>query len=405
MSSYNHLFRPERIGEIEIRNRIVRAGTSETMAGDSGEVTDQLIELYETLSRNLVGLIITGHLYCHARGQYAYHQTGIYDDSLIPGLRRLTDAVHRHGGTIFAQLAHAGSQSRVSGQMPVAPSPVPNALTGRPVAEAGEDEIQEAILTFGSAAARAAEAGFDGVHIHGANGYLISEFSSPLTNRRADGWGGSVARRDRFAYEVVRAVREAVPSEMPVTMKLGMFDAAPGGLTIDEEAGRAGRLVAEGLDAVEVSCNVMQRPTDSARKYIAVGPRRALLDWLPQRVFSPAAAEAYFADAARTLRGYVDCPIILVGGMRRRETMERILERRDADFIAMARPFIREPDLVRRLAEGGDVAAACTSCNLCLTHESHHSLRCWRVPRQRLLEHAWYQLRGGFNVTFTPRSH
>ena len=107
MSSYNHLFRPERIGEIEIRNRIVRAGTSETMAGDSGEVTDQLIELYETLSRNLVGLIITGHLYCHPRGQYAHHQTGIYDDSLIPGLRRLTDAVHRHGGAIFAQLAHA----------------------------------------------------------------------------------------------------------------------------------------------------------------------------------------------------------------------------------------------------------------------------------------------------------
>lgn len=405
MSSDTSLFRPGRIGQIEIRNRIVRAGTSETMAGESGEVTDPLIELYETLSRNLVGLIITGHLYCHPRGQYAYHQTGIYDDSLIPGLRRLTEAVHRHGGAIFAQLAHAGSQSRVPGQVPVAPSPVPNALTGRPVAEADEDEIGEAILAFGSAAARAAEAGFDGVHLHGANGYLISEFSSPLTNRRDDGWGGSVARRDRFAYEVVRAVREAVPSEMPVTMKLGMFDAAPGGLTIDEAAGRAGRLVTEGLEAIEVSCNVMQRPSDSAKKYVAVGPWRALLDWLPQRVFWPSPAEAYFADAARAVRNQADCPIILVGGMRRLETMERVLERGDADFIAMARPFIREPDLVRRLAEGGDVAAACTSCNLCLTHESHHALQCWRVPRKRLWEHAWYRLRGGFSVTFTPRSH
>src|SRR5258708_32913601 len=128
--------------------------------------------------------------------------------------------------------------------MPVAPSPVPNALTGRPVAEAGEDEIQEAILAFGSAAARAAEAGFDGVHIHGANGYLISEFSSPLTNHRDDGWGGSAAQRDRFAYEGVRAVREAGPSEMPRTMKLGMFDAAPGGLTIDEAAAPARPFVA-----------------------------------------------------------------------------------------------------------------------------------------------------------------
>src|SRR5260370_23596495 len=194
MSSYSHLFQPGRIGGIEIRNRIVRAGTSETMAADSGEVTDQLIELYETLSRNLVGLIITGHLYCHPRGQYAHHQTGIYNDSLIPGLRRLTDAVHRHGGAIFAQLAHAGSQSRVPRQMPVAPSPVPNALTGRPVAEAGEDEIPQGVIAFGSAAARAAEAGFDGVHIHVANGDLTTAVSSPLPKLSAPPPGATAPR-------------------------------------------------------------------------------------------------------------------------------------------------------------------------------------------------------------------
>ena len=168
------LFEPGRIGPLEVRNRLVRAGTSETMAGARGEVTDELIALYETLAKNGVGLIITGHLYCHPRGQYAPQQTGIYSDDLIPGLSRLTEAVRGHGARIFAQVAHAGSQSRVPGNVPLAPSPVPNPLTGRDVAEATEQEIRDAIAGFAAGARRAVAAGFDGVHIHGANGYLIS---------------------------------------------------------------------------------------------------------------------------------------------------------------------------------------------------------------------------------------
>jgi 2,4-dienoyl-CoA reductase-like NADH-dependent reductase (Old Yellow Enzyme family) len=137
------LFQPGTIGRLELRNRVVRAGTSETMATAAGEVTDELIALYERLAAGGVGLILTGHLYCHPRGQYAARQTGIHSDRLVPGLRRLTEAVHRHGGRIFAQLAHAGSQSRVGENRPLAPSPVPNALTGRPVGEASEEEIRE----------------------------------------------------------------------------------------------------------------------------------------------------------------------------------------------------------------------------------------------------------------------
>src|ERR1700680_4908058 len=185
------LFQPGRIGPVIVENRIVRAGTSETAAGESGEVTDELVRIYESLARNRVGLILTGHMFCHPRGRYAARQVGIHDDGMLPGLTRLVEAVHRNGGKVFAQLAHAGSQSRVPDNRPLAPSPVPNALTGRMVDEATEDEIAEAIAAFAAAARRAAEAGFDGVHIHGANGYLISEFSSPLTNRRTDRWGGS----------------------------------------------------------------------------------------------------------------------------------------------------------------------------------------------------------------------
>src|ERR1700716_1984471 len=258
------LFQPGRIGPVTTANRIVRAGTSETAAGDSGEITDQLVEIYEELARNQVGLILSGHMFCDPRGRYALRQVGIHEDGMLPGLRRLVQAVHRHGGKIFAQLAHAGSQSRVTGNRPLAPSPVPNALTGRMVDEASEDEIGEAIAAFASGAARAVEAGFDGVHIHGANGYLISEFSSPLTNKRADRWGGTPEGRDTFAVEVLTAVRKAVPASIAVTVKLGLQDAVPGGMELAEGVRRGEILATAGADAIEVSCNAMRLPSDSA---------------------------------------------------------------------------------------------------------------------------------------------
>jgi 2,4-dienoyl-CoA reductase-like NADH-dependent reductase (Old Yellow Enzyme family) len=396
------LFKPGRIGPVTTANRIVRAGTSETAAGDSGEVTDELVRIYESLARNRVGLILSGHMFCHPRGRYAARQVGINDDAMLPGLTRLAEAVHRHGGKVFAQLAHAGSQSRVPGNRPLAPSPVPNALTGRPVDEASGQEIEEAIAAFAGGAARAAEAGFDGVHIHGANGYLISEFSSPLTNRRTDRWGGAPGARDTFALEVLKSVRAAVPENMAVTVKLGLEDAVPRGMQLAEGVRRGEVLAAAGADAIEVSCNAMSFPTDSAKQYVAVGPSRALGDLLPHRLFSRPQREAYFLEPARELRTRVSIPIILVGGMRTRATMERIVGSGDADFIAMARPFIREPDLVLKLAQGTLESVACTSCNLCLMHESHHALRCWRVPRRRLLEHAVYRVRGGFREAHRP---
>jgi 2,4-dienoyl-CoA reductase-like NADH-dependent reductase (Old Yellow Enzyme family) len=161
-------------------------------------------------------------------------------------------------------------------------------------------------------------------------------------------------------------------------------------------------LAAAGADAIEVSCNAMRLPSDSAKQYVAVGPSRALSDLLLHRLLSRPHREAYFLESARQLRSRTSTPIILVGGMRTRSTMERIVASGDADFVAMARPFIREPDLVLKLAEGKRESVACTSCNLCLMHESHHSLRCWRVPRRRLLEHAMYRVSGGFRETHRP---
>jgi 2,4-dienoyl-CoA reductase-like NADH-dependent reductase (Old Yellow Enzyme family) len=399
------IFQPASIGPVALRNRLVRAATGEAMGRADGSATDQLVALYETLARNEVGLIITGHLFVERRGRYVAGQTGIDADSLVPGLRRLTDAVHRHGGKIFAELAHAGSQSRVPETTPLAPSPVPNELTGREVAGASPEEVELALEAFAQGARRAVQAGFDGVHVHGANGYLISEFMSPLTNRREDVWGD----RDAFALELVRRVRAQVPADRAVTMKLGCFDAVeePGGLTVEESVRRAGLLVAAGLDAIEVSCNVMRLPSDSAAQYVAVDRRRALEDLLLHRLHRGAGEEAYFLPLAQALRAEVDTKVMLVGGLRRRETMERVLRDPAVDFVNLSRPFIREPDLARQLAEGRTGRVDCTSCNLCLTHEGHHSLRCWRTPRHRLLQHAVYRFTGGFKraPTIGTRGH
>ncbi len=361
-------------------------------------VTDALVAIHERLARGGIGLIVTGHMFCHRRGRYEHLQTGIDHEGLIPGLRRLTDAVHRHGGKIFAQIAHAASQSIVAENEPLAPSAIPNVMTGRMVRDASPDEIEEAVRAFAAAARRAAEAGFDGVHIHGANGYLISEFRSPLTNRRTDEWGGSQERRDAFGVAVVRAVREALPAGLGLSMKVGFEDVVDetGGLSVDEAVEGARRFVEAGLDAIEVSSNLMaDYERASIVPYVAVDSRRALEDLLPHRLFKREAPEAYFLPYARRARD-LGTKIILVGGLRRTATMERLLESGDADFVAMARPLIREPELVRKLETGWRGRVECVSCNICLMHEDHHSLRCWRVPRRRLLRHAAYRLGGGF---------
>ncbi len=391
------LFDEVAVGSAVFRNRLIRAGTSESMADpETGIMTAALLDLYESLAANKVGGIITGHLFVHPRGRYARGQTGIHDEVVLPGLAELTNRVHRHQGVIFAQLAHAGSQTRVPGNSPLAPSPVPNPLTGSDVGEATPGEIDETVEAFVRAAGRAVSAGFDGVHIHGANGYLISEFGSPLTNRRTDQWGGSAEARGRFAGEVVRAVRAAVPPGFPVTMKIGFVDALPGGLGLDESVDRAGRLVDAGLDAIEVSCGLMSAPTDSAMTYVAVGPKRAAGDLLIHRLLASPRPEAYFRPWAQMLRARVDTKVILVGGMRTTETMRDVVASGDADLVAMARPLIREPDLIAQIQAGREGQVDCTSCNLCLIHEGHHPLQCWRTPRIRLLQHAAYRLSGGF---------
>jgi 2,4-dienoyl-CoA reductase-like NADH-dependent reductase (Old Yellow Enzyme family) len=372
------VFDPIRIGDLAIKNRFVHSATCEEMAEGDGAVTEKILRRYAQLARGGVGLIIPGHMYVHPFGKAHAHQTGIHSDALTAGLARLAAAVHDQEGKIAFQLAHGGRQSpkKLIGRPPLAPSghgldPV---TLNRPRAmDAGL--IEETIDAFGAAARRAAEAGADAVQIHAAHGYLVNEFLSPFFNRRQDGWGGSEEGRFRFLGEIVAKVRGVLPPRMPVLVKLNADDFTPRpGITPALAAAYAKRLVGLGVAAVEVSGGTYYGFQTIRGEVPGKEIARALPAWMrpaariklkwqqPANRFQA----AYNLSAAETIKPALDGrPLILVGGLRGLAQMNDLIAREAADLIAMSRPFIREPSLVRRFAEGKATEASCISCNRC----------------------------------------
>ena len=386
---------PGVIGEVHIANRLVRASTSETMATAEGTATERLASFYGELAAGGVGLILTGHIYVETRGQASANQLGLYDDSQIPAMRVVTDAVHAAGGVIFAELGHAGSQTALTGVDPIAPSVTANAMYGRQPRAMTSDDINFVIDSFANAARRAVDAGYDGIHIHGGNGYLISEFSSPITNHRTDEWGGSANRRSRFFLAVYDAVRSAVGSQTPITARIGLADSIAGGLTIQESVVLAQELAKRGVDGLEPTYGIMRSYRENIPLYVSVNSSQAVKNVLLQRLVRPKATEAHYRAFARALKASVTVPIILVGGIRTTEMMTAILGSGDADFLAMSRPFIREPDLVNKLSAGRTGMVDCVSCNMCLTHDGTDPLRCWRSSPAAVGAHIYtHHIRG-----------
>ena len=381
--------RPGAIGGLQIANRLVRASTSETRATAEGDATEALASFYGELAAGGVGLILTGHIYVEARGQASANQPGLYDDGQIAAMRRVTDSVHAAGGLIFAEIGHAGSQTKLSSVDPIAPSATANEMSGRQPREMSTDDIDTVVAAFGGAARRAVEAGYDGVHIHGGNGYLISEFSSPITNHRTDEWGGSADRRSRFFLAVYDAVRSAVGADTPVTARIGLADSIVDGLTVEESVERAQRLAERGVDGLEPTYGIMRSYIENIPPYVAVSSGQAVKNVLVQRLVRPRAQQAHYRAFARALKAAVTVPVILVGGIRTTEVMTEILESGDADFLAMSRPFIREPDLVNKLAAGRTGMVDCVSCNMCLAHDGSDPLRCWRSSPAAVAAHIY----------------
>jgi 2,4-dienoyl-CoA reductase-like NADH-dependent reductase (Old Yellow Enzyme family) len=248
------------------------------------------------------------------------------------------------------------------------------------------DDIARVIDAFGAAARRALVAGFDGIHLHSGNGYLLAQFNSPFANRRNDEWGGDAGRRGRFLRAVYQRVRETVGTNVPVTARIGVADAVSGGLALEESIAQ---LRHDGLDAVEVTYGLMNSYKENIRAYVAVSGLRALADALPHRVLLPGAAEAYYRPFAQAVKRRVEIPVILVGGVRTTDTMVDVLRSGDTDFIALARPLVREPDLPNQLAAGRRGQVDCVSCNLRLAHEGSEGTMCWRKRWRDLAYHAY----------------
>jgi len=370
-----------KIGKLEVKNRFVNSATYESMAKKNGESTEELANRYANLAKGGVGLIVPGYYYVHPTGRAAPRQAGIHTDEMIPGLKKVADAAHDGGARIAFQLVHTGRQTTkaVIGQTPIGPSAVGRDPTNfvKP-REMSEDDIQTVIQAFGKAAARAAEAGADAVQIHGAHGYLINQFLSPFLNQRTDEWGGSDEKRYRFLKETLSEIKKSTPDDMPVLIKLNANDFTPkDGVTPPLAAKYAEWLVADGIDAVEVSCGtVAYSILNLCRGEVPVKEAVRSFPWwkkpygllaFKSMVGKFDLEEGYNLEAAKQIKPVLgDVPLMLVGGLRRVEHMEEVVEKNHADFISMSRPFIREPFLVNRIKEGKADTAGCASCNKCL---------------------------------------
>jgi len=347
-----HIFDKTQIKQMTLKNRFVRSATWEGMGREDGSSTPQFTDLMVKLAKGGVGLIITGHAYIAPAGQASPYQLGIYSDHLIPGLKNAVDAVHQADGKIVVQLAHGGCQSmpKFTGTEPAGPSALE--IDGKVLCrEMTADEIKEAVRLFGEAAFRAKEAGFDGVQIHGAHSYLLNQFLSPFYNKRQDEYGGDFNNRSRIVLETYRTIRSAVGDDYPVLIKLNSDDFLENGFTTDEMIELAGVLEKEGIDAIEMSGGAIQ-----SDKYLR--PVR------PGKIDSEK-EEVYYREAAIRYKEKINVPLMLVGGIRSYKVAEQLVNDGITDYIAMSRPFIREPDLIKRWQSNDYSKSECRSDNTC----------------------------------------
>ena len=350
----NILFTPARIGPVEIKNRIVMPPMTTRTADDEGFVTDDCIAYYLARVRGGTGLITVEMAAPEKAGRHRRREVGIYDDRFIPGLTRLVDAIHRGGAKASIQIGHAGGHTRldICGETPIAPSAIPHPVyetTFETIIpqEMTAARIEETIAAFVAAARRAQAAGFDCVEIHAAHGYLISQFHAPFENRRTDEYGGSLENRARFGLDVLRAVKSALP-DLAVVYRLSVEDFFPGGLPFSEGRQIAIWAAAAGADALHISAG-HYRSRPSAQVV------------LPPMTYP----DATFLDYAAEVKRRVGVPVIAVGRLGDPATAERAVAQGKADFIALGRTLIADPQWAEKVRRGEPIRR-CLACNTCI---------------------------------------
>ncbi len=346
------LFQPISIGSMVVKNRFVRSATHDYLGNPDGTISEEEIKLYKTLAENDVGLIISAFTYIqHPLGKAMATQNAFYSDEFIAGYKKIVEAVRPYGAKFIIQIAHAGRQTAptvTGGLIPVAPSAVSLDEKRRP-REMTEQEIEQVIEDFIAAMVRAEATGCDAVQIHIAHGYLLAQFISPYTNRRQDKWGGSVENRARIIKEIIIGAKKKLSRDFPILAKLNSTDgfAGPEYLSLEDAVSIAKMLEELGVSAIEVSGGMHE-----AKNFVSAVNIKS------------SEQEAYFQEAARVIKENIKIPVILVGGMRSFGVMEEVINSGKADMVALCRPFIKEPDLVKKLRDGKE-KVSCVSCNAC----------------------------------------
>jgi 2,4-dienoyl-CoA reductase-like NADH-dependent reductase (Old Yellow Enzyme family) len=350
----NILFSPEKIGNVQIKNRIVRSATYTRKSEKYGIVGDKLINFYEELAVGGTGLIISEFISVDPGGTASAYQLRLDNDSFIPGQRELVKTVHNYPEVkIAAQIAHTGRQGAHPKYPPVAPSPTPDKMTGLTPRELTKAEIKDLIHKFVAAGKRAYESGYDMVQLHAAHGYFLSNFISPYTNRRSDDYGGTNENMAKILVEIFDGIKDEVGKEFPVIIKLQTNDFVPGGLEMKQGIEIAKILIDKGFEAIEPSGGIGETQIGTKNAY-------------PSRQVKSPEEENYFLPIAKELKPYMkDCKMILMGGIKNPISAENFLKEGITDFISLSRPLIYEPDLPNRWMSGNLEPAKCISCNSC----------------------------------------
>lgn len=371
------MFNPAKLGPLTLRNRVIKAATFEARTPDA-LVTDDLIEYHRLPAAGGVAMTTVAYCAVSPGGRTGGNQIWMRPHA-VPGLRRLTEAIHAEGAAISAQIGHAGPVADARSNQATALAPVRffNPIAMRFAQKATHEDIDDVLAAHAHAARLAVDAGFDAVEIHLGHNYLASAFLSPLLNRRDDEFGGSLQNRAKVARGLVMAVRRAVRQQVAVTAKLNMTDGIRGGITVDEALTTARWLQDDGgLDAIELTAgSSLVNPMylfrgDAPVKEFAAAfkpPLRWGIRMTGHRFFREYPyRDAYLLREARLFRAELTIPLILLGGITNRTTMDLAMAE-GFEFVAMARALLAEPDLVNRIAaEGSQVRSACTHCNQCM---------------------------------------
>jgi 2,4-dienoyl-CoA reductase-like NADH-dependent reductase (Old Yellow Enzyme family) len=341
------IFEQAVIGGIEVRNRIVRSATFEGRADNEGRVTPAMKEIYRDLSKGGVGLIITGYMGLSASDNFAPGTITAGTDEAAGSLTELAQTVHESGCKIMAQISHVGSQlTSAPSQTVLAPSDVIDPINGIKPTPFTRDQVQVLVKEFAQAALGLKNSGFDGVQLHGAHGYLLSKFLSPVFNKRRDEYGGCPKNNVRIIVEIIEAVKKECGKDFPVWIKLNSsdFGREENAYDVDGFLTTARAVAAAGIDAIELSGGTMTGLHSPCR---------------------PKSHQAYHLEYAQRLALEVDIPIVLVGGFRSLDLIETALGKKNIQAVSLSRPLIREPGLVNRWSEGDRSDAACVACNGC----------------------------------------